>query len=52
MNVVTTMLMNNADPKTKEKVATLMTVTANDMVYVRQISVFGIPPQPAEPAAG
>jgi lipopolysaccharide export system protein LptA len=33
VNVVTTMLMNNADPKTKEKVATLMTVTANDMVY-------------------
>jgi LPS export ABC transporter protein LptC len=32
-NVTTTMMLNNADPKTKEKVPTLMTVTANDLVY-------------------
>ncbi len=32
-NVTTTMLLSNADPKTKEKVPTLMTVTANDLVY-------------------
>jgi lipopolysaccharide export system protein LptA len=32
-DVTTTMLLNNADPKTKEKVPTLTTVTANDLVY-------------------